>query len=87
MQKLHLGAVPVTGWVAVNGNLENALVMSSREGEVITPGHVPLWLHEGAGEAFLEELQELRIEGTPVNGRLVRVVMFELVGVEGEEGE
>ena len=87
MQKMRLGAVPCTGFVAVNGTLENALVMSGKgEDGGITPGHVPLWLYQEAGEAFLRELQELRIEGAPVNGRLVPVVMFELLEVT-EEGE
>lgn len=88
MSKMKLGMEPLAGYVAVNGNLGNALVMSTtaEDGEV-TPGHVPMWIHESAGEAFLKELQELRITGAPTNGRLVPVVAFEILEVIEEDGD
>ena len=88
MSKMKLGMEPLAGYVAVNGNLGNALVMSTTgENGEVTPGHVPMWIHESAGEAFLKELQELRIAGAPQNGRLIPVVAFEILEVIEEDGE
>ena len=58
MKDLKVGEGAIHGWVAVNGNLENTLVIQSLDEEgVAGPGSIPVWLHEEAGEAFLAGLE------------------------------
>ncbi len=80
MKGLKVSEKGLHGWVAVNGNLENALVVQGvdDEGQPSGPGSMPVWLEESAGEDFLEGLRDLRSLGAPANARLARILVLEV---------
>lgn len=80
MKGLKVNEEAIHGWVAVNGNMENTLVIQGVDEEGNPgAGNIPLWLTQETGEAFLKGLKELRAFGAPENCRLARVVVLEVV--------